>query len=322
MASFPELLDVGIMGRCANKHLCTVGCYQGKIEKENMTLDNFKNIIDQSKKKVFSVALGGFGSPNEHENFEEIIEYAYANNIIPSYTTSGIALTDKQIQATKNFCGACAVSFYNQPYTHSSINRLLEAGVTTNIHYVLGNDSIDNAIYMLKNNQFSKTYIGLNAVIFLLYKPIGCVKNNNVLKYNDPRVKDFFALIDSGNFGHQIGLDACCVPGLINYSNRINLDSTTPCDGASFSAYITPDMFMLPCSFDNQKMQYAVDLNKHTIQEAWDSEPFEKFRNYHRYSCSGCEDQNNCRGGCPLVPEINLCERDRYLFIKIIVKGI
>lgn len=28
MTSYPELLDIGIMGHCKNKKNCTVGCYQ------------------------------------------------------------------------------------------------------------------------------------------------------------------------------------------------------------------------------------------------------------------------------------------------------
>lgn len=113
MRNFPSLLDIGIMGHCKNSKYCTIGCYQGKIAKPNMSLPVFKNIIDQCKGKTFEVALGGFGSPNEHEDFEEIIKYAYENGVVPNYTTSGIELTDEQIEATKKYCGAIAVSLYS-----------------------------------------------------------------------------------------------------------------------------------------------------------------------------------------------------------------
>lgn len=61
MRNFPNLLDIGIMGKCHNSKLCPVDCYQSghNTKAENMSLDNFKKIIDQSKGKVFSVALGG-----------------------------------------------------------------------------------------------------------------------------------------------------------------------------------------------------------------------------------------------------------------------
>lgn len=306
MTSYPELLDIGIMGHCKNASNCTVGCYQGKMNKPNMPFEQFKSIIDQSKSKTFEVALGGSGSPNEHEDFVQIVKYAKENKIIPNYTTSGIELSDEQIQATKDYCGAVAVSWYKKDYTYKAINRFLEAGCKTNIHYVLGNDSIDEAITRLETNYFPQ---GVNAVIFLMYKPIGCVKHGNVLSVDDPRVARFYEIIDKGQFAFKVGLDACHLPALCNFSKKISIDSTTPCDGGSFSGYITPDFHMLPCSFDTVTRKYAVDLNKYTIQEAWNSPQFESFRDYHKYSCKGCKNHNDCRGGCPLTQDINLCNR-------------
>ncbi|HET7733347.1 MAG TPA: SPASM domain-containing protein [Paludibacter sp.] len=314
MRNMPNLLDIGIMGKCKNRSQCTVGCYQGKNEKDNMTLENFKKIIDQCREYVFSVALGGSGSPNEHENFEDIVKYAYENKVVPNYTTSGIELTDSQIQATKDYCGAVAVSWYKKIYTYNAISRFLEAGCKTNVHYVLGNDSIDEAIFRIKTDDFPA---GINAVLFLLYKPVGCVKQNNVLQYEDPRVKEFFKLIETRELSFKVGLDACSIPAVMNLSSKIDKNSTTSCDGASFSAYITPDMNMIPCSFDNQKLQYAVSLNEFTIEQAWNSQQFEQFRNYHRNSCPTCPDQNDCKGGCPITQEINICNRKEKCYHEV-----
>jgi len=313
LRNFPSLLDIGVMGHCKNSKFCNVGCYQGKLAKPNMSLDTFKGIIDQCKGKTFEVALGGFGSPNEHEDFVEIVKYAHDNGVIPNYTTSGIELTDEQIEATKSFCGAVAVSEYHMPYTYDAINRFIEAGCKTNIHYVLGNNSIDEAIERLENNDFPK---GVNAVIFLLFKNVGCGKASNVLQYNDPRVERFYSAIENNRLSFKVGLDACNMPGVINFSKNINPVSTSPCDGGSFSAYITSDNVMLPCSFDNVTRNYAFDLNGHTIDEAWKSEKFEAFRNYHRNSCPSCPSQNDCRGGCAIVNEINLCNKEERLYYE------
>ena len=110
MSSFPELLDIGIMGHC-NHGLsgnCKNQCYQTGSEKNlpNMTLENFKSIIDQGKRNLYQVALGGRGDPNTHEDFEEILKYCVKNRIVPNYTTSGFDLTDEQIDLTKKYCGA------------------------------------------------------------------------------------------------------------------------------------------------------------------------------------------------------------------------
>ena len=77
-ASYPELLDIGIMGHC--KHGRTGLCLQAGIEcyqdanNENMCLEDFKRIAEECEGKTFQFALGGCGDPDQHEHFEEILK--------------------------------------------------------------------------------------------------------------------------------------------------------------------------------------------------------------------------------------------------------
>jgi radical SAM protein with 4Fe4S-binding SPASM domain len=278
---------------------------------KNMPLDMFKRIINEIKGKTFEVALGGFGNPNEHEDFVEIVKYASENGVVPNYTTAGIVLNDKQVRATKRYCGAVAVSWHDEDYTHKAIQKFLDAGMKTNIHFVVGNDSIDEAIGYLTDNDFPE---GINAVIFLLYKPVGKVKDNNVLSVNDPRVAQFYKLIEVEH-PFKCGLDACHVPGVMNFTTKILPESISPCDAARFSMYVTPDGFALPCSFDTTTRNWAVDLKNSTIQEVWDGEVFSAFRKHHRFSCPTCKFSKDCFGGCGLMAEqINLCKRKERVY--------
>lgn len=250
-------------------------------------------------------ALGGRGDPNKHEQFGDILRMTREYGIIPNYTTSGLGLTDKEVALTKDMCGAAAVSWYRSPYTLSAIGRLVDAGVTTNIHYVLGNNSIDEANCRLLNNNFPD---GISAVVFLLHKPVGLGQQANVLQPGDPKLDKFFQIIDNWNGDFKIGFDSCSIPGIINYTSDINMDSIDTCEGARFSMYITPDMIATPCSFD-QELKYGVSLRDHTIEEAWSSPQFEAFRDQLRNRCPGCAVRQNCMGGCPLKPEVVLCNR-------------
>jgi radical SAM protein with 4Fe4S-binding SPASM domain len=189
---------------------------------------------------------------------------------------------------------------------------LLDAGIKTNIHYVLGNNSIDEAIERLKNNDFPK---GINAVVFLLHKNVGLGTEQNVLKYEDPKVKEFFELVDNGKFDFQIGFDSCSIPGIVNFTKNIDKVSIDTCEGSRYSMYITSDMKALPCSFDNQDMRWAYDISSNSIQDAWNSAQFVDFRNHLKFSCKGCSDCEHCHGGCPIRREIVLCnreEKDQY----------
>lgn len=313
MASYPQLLDVGVMGHCIHgvTGLCAksgVQCYQNglEIKRPNMTVEQFRSIAEQSKGKCFQIALGGRGDINKHEDFEGLLNVCKEYNIVPNYTTSGLELTDEEVRITKEYCGAVAVSEYFSDYTDKAIDMYLKAGVKTNIHFVLGNNTIDRAMDMLRNNKFPK---GINAIIFLLHKNVGLGKLNNCLLASDPKVKEFYEMIDNEKFDFKIGFDTCNMPFLINFTNKINPMSTEPCESGKFSAYIDSEMQMMVCSFDNQLQRWSVDLNTHTIKEAWDSPEFEDFRDRSRNSCPSCKDWKACMGGCPITRSIVGCNR-------------
>ena len=311
MASYPHLIDVGIMGHCIHGKtgLCAkagIGCYQSGmlVGKPNMSVEDFRWIASQSRGRCNQFALGGRGDPDQHEDFEEILKICRENILVPNFTTSGYGMTPELAKLCRQYCGAVAVSWYRSEYTHSAIQMLLDAGVKTNIHYVLGRNSIDEAIDRLKRDDFPE---GINAVIFLLHKPAGQGTSANVLTVDDPRVAEFFALLDVQH-PFKVGMDSCNVPGALAFCKSILPESLDTCEGGRFSCYIGADLTMVPCSFDQEK-RYEVSLREMSIEEAWNSEPFARFREKLRHACPGCEKRELCMGGCPLMPQIVFCER-------------
>jgi len=334
MRNYPQLLDIGIMGsKCKCAHRCNVDCYQKAIDRTNgkdMTVEDYRSIMEQSKGKLFSVALGGSGDVDTHDCFEEILDISHEYGVIPSFTTSGILMTLEKARICKEKCGAVAVSEHFADYTNKALDMLLEAGVKTNIHYVLSTESIKTATERILNNSWKD---GVNAIVFLTYKPVGLGSEDKVLRANNPDVIEFMNAIDwymeKMNGLHKkevdgtitedeviwlkraplIGFDSCTIPGLLNFTKNIPRELVDSCEGGRFSAYITADMKLLPCSFDNQDERWAVDLRTHSIKEAWDSDTFENFRYSMRHSCSNCSEREFCMGGCPIVPQITLCSR-------------
>jgi len=310
MASFPELIDVGIMGSCKCASKCNVDCYQNAINRKdkNMSLENFKKIVDECHEKTFEFALGGAGDPDTHENFKEILEYCAHNDIVPNFTTSGILLTDENVALCKEYCGAVAVSDHNADYTKKAVEKLVNAGVKTNIHYVLNKDNIKDAIAILKGEK--PYYEGINALVFLLYKPVGLGKEDKVIKPDNPDVKDFFTAVDEKKVPFKLGFDSCSCSGLVNHCKSYNQLYIDYCEGSRFSMYISADMKAMPCSFANQNPNWWYDLSDGaTIMDAWRSELFNSFRRKLVNTCPECKDREACSGGCPLMPNICLCQR-------------
>ena len=310
MASFPHLIDVGVMGHCVHGRtgLCAkagIGCYQSglTVSQPNMAVEDFAWIAAQCRGRCNQLALGGRGDPDQHEHFEQLLKLSRENDLVPNFTTSGYGMTPEIAALCKQYCGAVAVSWYRGEYTLRAIQTLLEAEVKTNIHYVLGRNSVDEALDRLERDDFPA---GINAVIFLLHKPAGMGTAENVLDRDDPRVAAFFAQLERRH-PFKVGMDSCNVPGAIRCCKRILPESLDTCEGGRYSCYIGPDMVMVPCSFDQQR-RYAISLRGTTIERAWNSEPFERFREHMRRACPDCEKRSLCLGGCPLMPQIVFCD--------------
>jgi MoaA/NifB/PqqE/SkfB family radical SAM enzyme len=318
LRSFPELLDIGIMGHChcASEGICKncgIDCYQDAedIKKANMNLHDYKNIISQSEGAVFQVSLGGIGDPNKHENFEEILNITKVAHIVPNMTTSGFSITENEIECISKYCGAVAVSFYSyltsnglesNPETINALEKLVKAGCKTNIHFVLHKNNITEAYYRVKNDIFPK---GINAIIFLLYKPVGLGKKEKMLTAKDEEYIKFLRMLNNSKHPYKIGFDTCQSPALYNYCNFIDEKSLEYCEAGRFSMYIDSELKAYPCSFGIHNQKIMVDLNVHTIKEAWESDVFWNFRNISIESCDKC-DISFCHN-CPLDIGIDVC---------------
>lgn len=292
----PSLLDIGIMGHCKNK--CAF-CYQGHDDQPNMKLEDFKTIIDQVKHHTNQVALGGRGDPNLHENFKEIVEYARSNNVIPNYTTSGFYLTDEHIEISK-MCGAVAVSEYKTDKTYSSIKRLMDAGIKTNIHMIFSNGNFSECVKILHGaNAWLQSTMGtpslvdidrLNAVIFLLFKPAGAGVNVQGMKPNQYQFDVFSELIFEAKAKFKVGMDSCLVNHVLQRVQPKGMQaiSIDTCEGGRMSGYITPDMKMKPCSFGDKSWEIAI-TNKQDIDYIWNkSNKFKSFRNQLKKKRTNC----------------------------------
>lgn len=272
-----SLLDIGVMGTC--KHKCSF-CYQGHTDRLNMPLSDFKKIIDETFYHVNQVALGGRGDPNHHENFKDIVVYCRSKNVVPNYTTSGIDITDEQIEISK-MCGAVAVSDYEQPYTYEAIDRLIKAGVKTNIHQIFSKESFDKCFNIVQGRNpgiWDFDVSSLNSVIFLLFKPHGAGKRINWIPTTG-QLKDFASVVFTPKSKFKIGMDSCLVNHVLKYGNASSLQKAAldTCEAARMSAYITSDMKFMPCSFANEEVwSTPIEESLHSIWRT--SKPFEKFR--------------------------------------------
>lgn len=230
MRSFPELIDIGIMVTCqAGKHgICLaagVDCYQcaPNNQRKNMTFEHYLKILKQCAGRTFQIALGGAGDPNKHEEFQDVLQATVEHRIVPNLPISGFETTSEEVSLIAKCCGAVAASYYSKLDQHdnetntmtiSAIREPVKAVCTTNIHYVISKENIKEAIRRIKYGLFPD---GVNAIVFLLYKPIGLADKSKILTANDSEYLEFVHILNEGNFQYRIGLDSCQAPAINNF---------------------------------------------------------------------------------------------------------
>ena len=157
LANESEFYDVGINTKCnAECPFCYVSASGQDV--------NYPNICETWKKwmdtfwekqedrviitnKPFQIAIGSTGEPTIHPEFCEFLETVYNTGVVPNYTTNGITLaqggklTEKLLEATRNYVGGVAISFGNKAlreYAKTAVVNLLQYGNTNvNIHHII-----------------------------------------------------------------------------------------------------------------------------------------------------------------------------------------
>lgn len=302
----PELIDMSITNYCTRE--CGFCYRKSNPSGKHLSMEDIQEVVCQVHDAgVLQIALGG-GNPNQHPHFVEILRMIRKAGIVPSYTTNGMGLTDEILKATAQYCGAMAVSLYapyDLDYYSCLVERISSYGIRLNLHVILKENIIGMLTEWLHN---PPSFFGqLNAIVFLNYKPAGrewkdAVENKNLLK------QFFEAAAECRSV--KIGFDSCSMSGIVQWMKGVNPVSLELCEAARFSAFISEDMKVYPCSFMVDTDQYG-DLRKSSLKEIWkESAAFRSFREkVLGNNCQKCDYSKICNGGCLFLPEINMCKK-------------
>jgi radical SAM protein with 4Fe4S-binding SPASM domain len=306
LAPWPELADISISNHCSKN--CNF-CYRdSKPDHSFLLLADYESVLDSLTSprwgSVFQVALGG-GEPLEHPEFIDIIHRTWERGIVANFTTNGHGVTKELAAAIAGKVGAVAISASSidnlQP---DRVKILVEAGIKTNIHFILDSNSIEQAAEILEG-RYNYMLADVNAVIFLTFKPRGRGTESGCL---EPGVAfdRFVSRIDATACCAHIGFDACFVPILMRQT-EVNVDYVDSCECAFFSIYIDEKRNVKPCSFATGERD-SYNLQEHSMEEIWT----EKFAGYRRglldSPCTeNCQHSSSCHGRCAYFESLAFC---------------
>lgn len=305
-APVPELADISISNHCTKG--CSF-CYRNSGNNyEWMSVEDYCSVLEAMNHpkygNVFQVALGG-GEPLEHPDFLAIINETVKRGIVPNFTTNGVFLTEDVCNNIQGKVGAVAISAITlHDIEKDKVDMLHYYGIETNIHYVLSSENIEEATE-IACGKYNQLVAGVNAIIFLTYKPAGRAGFEGVLK----RGEDYNAFLNAIGMKNvdrpKLGFDACFVPMLLSNATFSPM-LVDCCEGGFFSVYIDHKKNVSPCSFSGGKDAYSLD--EYDFYDIWNNQ-FEPFRKRQKNRCknNSCISFENCKGCCPYYPEITVC---------------
>jgi len=291
----PEIVDMEITTIChgTNGRLCKF-CYksnnpQGKY----MSFETFKKVFHNLPPTVTQIAFGVDAACTSNPDVFKIMKYCREHDVVPNVTVADI--TDFTVEALVNYCGAVAVSRYDDKnICYNIIRKLTSRGMKQiNMHIMISQETLDNVwetlrdIAITKDSRLNK----LNAIVFLSLKQKGRGSGFTALN------QDQFNKICNFCFKHKIrfGFDSCSA---IKFMEAIKdrpdkdklMEMIEPCESSKFSAYISVDGKYFPCSFiegtDNWIDGLDVVNCKDFVNDVWNHKRNRQFRN----KCIECLD--------------------------------
>lgn len=303
-APFPEILDIEVTEICNGPNNRPCGfCYKSNVghRGRNMTLDQFKNIIDKMP-FLTQCALGADAHGTTNPDLFDMMAYARSKGIIPNLTIAQISdeVADKLVEV----CGAVAVSVYKHAgvdIAYDSIKKLTDRGMNqVNIHLMVSSETIDHVKRVLSDVKTDPRLAKLNAVVML-----GLKQQGRGAKFVPVSRDQYKGLVEFClDNGVPFGFDSCSAPAFIDaVQDHPNLEQfkmmAEDCESTLFSSYIGVDGCFYPCSFTEGNASWETGISvleaDDFVRDVWNHERTVEFRR----NLIDNEDSNKCRN-CPV----------------------
>ncbi len=282
-------------------NILTHNCYKSNLPTgKNMTLDEFKELMEVIYSPFLTQVAFGVGSLDASEFIFPIMEYTRSLGIIPNITINGSRMTDELFEKLAMVAGAVAVSNYSKDLCYNTVQRLNQekkkAGATlksVNIHQLLSQTTLSSCWEVLHDMQTDPRLSELGAVVFLTLKKKG--KRNNLIPLTD--INEYKKLITYALDNKlSIGFDSCncghfekAISGR-KEENQLKQISEK-CESTLFSLYTSVDRNIYPCSFteDTTGWEEGIPAMEHnSIIDIWKHQKLNGFRDRLLSNCRNC----------------------------------
>ena len=247
----PEILDYEVSEIChgGGGGLCDF-CYKKNSSKgSNTTFESFKHIVDRMP-TVTQIAFG-LGDIDGNPDLFKMFEYCREKNIVPNVTINGARMTPYYYDKLVEYCGAVAVSRYNDDECFDAVKELTDRGLRqVNIHQLVSKETYQDCLNVSNSILTDKRLEKLNAVVFLALKQKGRGESFHILEQD--KFNNIVKFCTENNISY--GADSCSAHKVLQaYEGTEEYEKVKtyvePCESGLFSAYINVHGEFFPCSF-------------------------------------------------------------------------
>lgn len=299
----PNIADIECTTRCTGLHnigdVCNF-CYKSNTPSSGsyMTLDEFKHIIEVYPKSLTQVALGADACLTCNPDLWKIMEYCREQGIVPNITLANI-LDDKTADKLAKYCGACAISCYDDyNVCFDSVKKLTDRGMKqVNIHLLLAEEYYERAKDVMKAVLEDPRLSKLNAVVCLGLKRKG--RGSSFHRMSDEHFKEVITFAINNHIG--LGFDSCNSKRALDTIGESIKDSVIPCEATLESSYISCKGNYYPCSFMEEEGDWEegislkdINSSEEFLDKVWNNKKTLKFmkelQDTTKHNCKGCRE--------------------------------
>lgn len=204
---------------------CNAKCIHCAVPKSKkiLSFEDFKKIVEISKKNNVEYLIIGGGEPLLYPNIIDMVKYAHKNGIKVKIETNGKLLTKELLDEIKKYIFQFNISLDGlNPKTHNSIRNLDTFHSTVNSITYARKIGIDIAIWsvvMKRNISELKDIFKLlekmkvNKISFMYATPVGeCYKNKENILVDTKKYYLFMKNVKSKNRKIQIRIEPYLIP--------------------------------------------------------------------------------------------------------------
>lgn len=258
-----------------------------------LTVDNFKQIVDEISETGFYIQLFFQGEPYLNKKLDEMICYAQSKNLYVSVSTNGLLINSVSItRMIKNMPdkiifsldGLDEISYQNYRVggTFKQADESLRLLTETKRKLNLKKPFVELQFIVMKQNEHFisevKKYAEESLVDRLIFKTMQVSSYENALKFL-PSKKKYSR--------YEIQNDSFELKGQVQ----------NHCFALWRTAVITWDNRMVPCCFDKDANYVLGNINHYSISEIWKSENYQRFRKSVLLNRKGNDICTNCTEG-------------------------